>query len=92
MSSAAVPMRRRPNPVLVLVRVIVVTVAFAVLGLGVGGLMGIVGVSIMNAAGVPTDMYMALFAGAIPGGLIAAVVGLVVIVRSERTAVRQFRA
>ena len=79
-------MRRRPNPVLVVVRVIVVTVAFAVLGLGVGGLMGIIGVSIINAAGVPTDMYMALFAGAIPGGLIAGAIGFVVIVRSEKRA------
>ena len=91
MNSAAVPARRRPNPVLVLVRVIVVTVAFAVLGLGVGGLMGIIGVSIMNAAGAPTDMEMAIFVGAMPGAVIAAAIGLVVIVRSERKAFQESR-
>ena len=82
------PAPRRPNPVLVVVRVIVVTVAFAILGLGVGGLMGIVGVSIINAAGVPTDMYMALFAGAIPAAVIALLIGFALIVRSERQALR----
>ncbi len=87
MSSAAVP-RRRTNPVVVLIRVIVVTVAFGILGGGVGALMGIIGVAIINAAGVPTDMSMALFTGAVPGGLIGAVIGFVVIVRSERRAMQ----
>lgn len=71
-----------------LVRVIVVTVAFGVLGMGVGGLMGIIGISIMNAAGIATDMDLAIFVGALPGAVIAAVVGLVVIVRSERQNLR----
>ena len=88
MNSAAMPAPRCPNPVLVLVRVAVVTVAFGVLGMGVGGLMGIIGVSIISAAGVPTDMYMALFAGAIPGAVVGLALGLVAIIRSERKAMR----
>ena len=84
MSTAASPVPRRPNPILILVRVMVVTVAFAVLGGGVGALMGIIGVAVTNAAGVPTDMQMAICAGAMPGAAISAVVGLVVIIVSER--------
>ncbi len=91
MNSAATPVRRRPNPAVVLIRVIVVTVAFGVLGGGVGGVMGIIGVAIINAAGVPTNMYMAIIAGVIPGALIAGVVGLVVIVRSERKVLQERR-
>jgi hypothetical protein len=56
--------------------------------MGVGGLMGIIGVSIISAAGVPTDMYMALFAGAIPGAVVGLALGLVAIIRSERKAMR----
>ena len=86
MNSAAVPTRKRSNPIAVLVRVVVVTVAFGVLGLGFGGLLGILAISVINLAGEPTDMSMALFAGAMPGAVIGALVGLVVIVRSERRA------
>jgi glucose-6-phosphate-specific signal transduction histidine kinase len=92
MSSAALPIGRRPNPVLVVIRVIVVAIAFGVLGGGVGGLMGIVGVSIINLAGIATDMYMALFAGVIPGALIGLTAGLGLIIRSERQHVRQQNA
>ncbi len=91
MNSAATPAPRGTNPVLVLVRLIVVTIAFGVLGMGVGGLMGIVVVSIINATGLAMDMYMALFGGAVPGALIGAAVGLVVIVRSERKAIQASR-
>lgn len=82
------PAQRHPNPVLVLVRVIVVTVAFGVLGLGIGGLIGIIGVSIMKVAGVATDMDLAIFVGALPGAVIGAAVGFVVIVRSEKQALK----
>ena len=95
MSSAAAPLPRRPNPVLVLIRVLVVTVAFGILGLGFGGLMGIIGVSIINAVGVTinavgvtTDMDMALFAGGLPGAVIGLLAGFVVMVRSERQQLR----
>jgi hypothetical protein len=87
-NSAAVPARKRANPIAILVRVVVVTFAFGVLGLGFGGLLGIIAISVINLAGEPTDMYMALFAGAMPGAVIGALVGLVVIVRSERRAIR----
>ena len=56
MSSAAAPFRRRPSPILVLIRVLVVTAAFGILGLGFGGLMGIIGVSIINAV-IVTGTY-----------------------------------
>ena len=86
MNSAAVPARKRANPIAILIRVVVVTVAFGVLGLAFGGLLGIIAISVINLAGAPTDMSMALFAGAMPGAVIGALVGLVVIVRSERRA------
>ena len=89
MNSAALPARRRPNPVLVLVRVAIVTVAFGVLGLGVGGLIGIIGIAIINAAGVATDMSLVLFVGAMPGAVIGLAFGLLMIVRSERQALLQ---
>ncbi len=89
MSTAPAPSRRRPNPIAVLVRVVVVTVAFGVLGLGVGGLLGIIAITVINMAGQPTDMYLALFFGALPGAVIAAAVGLVMIVRSERKIFRE---
>jgi hypothetical protein len=85
-NSAAVPARKRANPIAILMRVAAVTVAFGVLGLGLGGLLGIIAISVINLVGEPTDMYMALFAGAMPGAVIGALVGLVVIVRSERRA------
>ena len=88
LNTAAAPARKRPNPVLILVRVIVVTIAFGVLGMGVGGLLGIISISVINLAGELTDMSMALFAGALPGAVIGALVGLVVIIRSERSAMR----
>ena len=88
MNSAAVPARKRPNPIAVLLRVVIVTVAFGVLGLAFGGLLGIIAISVINLAGEPTDMSMALFTGAMPGAVIGALVGLVVIVRSESRAMR----
>ena len=85
-NSAAVPARKRANPIAILIRVVVVTFAFGVLGFAFGGLLGIIAISVINLAGAPTDMSMALFAGAMPGAVIGALVGLVVIVRSERRA------
>ena len=87
-NSAAVPARKRANPIAILIRVVVVTFAFGVLGFAFGGLLGIIAISVINLAGAPTDMSMALFAGAMPGAVIGALVGLVVIVRSERRAMR----
>lgn len=83
MNAEAAPARRRPNPVAVLIRIVVVTIAFGVLGLGVGGLLGIISISIISLVGEHTDMSMALFAGALPGAVIGALVGLALIVRSE---------
>jgi hypothetical protein len=85
-NSAAVPARKRANPIAILIRVVVVTVAFGVLGLAFGGLLGIIAISVINLAGETTDMSMALFAGAMPGAVIGVLVGLVVIVRSEHRA------
>lgn len=83
MSAAAVPERRRANPALILIRIVVVTVAFGVLGMGLGGLLGIVGISVINLAGEHTDMSFALFFGVVPGAAIGAVLGLAVMIRSE---------
>jgi hypothetical protein len=82
-------MPRGPNPLAIAVRVIVITLAFAILGLGAGGLFGIIAVSVINLAGEPVNMYLALFAGGVPGALIGAVVGLVLIIRSERQVLRK---
>ena len=87
--TSASPVRRRSNPFAILVRVVVLTAAFGVLGLAVGGLMGILAVSIMNLAGQHIDMDMALFAGGMPGAVIGLVGGLVVIVNSERKQLRR---
>lgn len=89
MNTAAAPARQRPNPMLVVIRVVVATIAFAVLGLGFGGLLGVIAVSVINLAGEPTDMFMALFAGGLPGAVIGGLVGLVTIIRSEAHAVRK---
>lgn len=85
-NSAAVPARKRRNPIAIVIRVAVVTVAFGVLGLAFGGLLGIIAISVINLAGEPTNMSMVLFTGAMPGAVIGALVGLVVIVRSETRA------
>lgn len=85
-NSAAVPARKRANPIAILIRVVVVTFAFGVLGFAFGGLLGIIAISVINLAGAPTDMSMALFAGAMPGAVIGVLVGLVVIVKSEHRA------
>ena len=88
MSTAPQAVRRPPNPIAVLIRIIVITLAFAILGLGVGGLFGIISVSLINLSGQSTNMYMALFAGGLPGAAVGALVGLIVIVRLEWKAMR----
>lgn len=88
MSAAAQPVPRGPNPIAILLRVVIITFAFAILGLGMGGFFGIVALSVINLTGEPVNMYMALFAGGLPGALIGGVVGLVLIIRSERKALR----
>lgn len=72
-----------------LIRVVVITLAFAILGLGLGGFFGIVALSIINLSGEPMNMFLALFAGGVPGAVIGAAVGLVLILRSERQALRK---
>jgi hypothetical protein len=89
--TSASPARKRSNPLAILVRVVVMTAAFGVLGLGLGGLMGIVAVSVMNLTGLHVDMDMALFAGGMPGAVIGLVGGLVVMVHSERKQLRRFK-
>ena len=79
MKPASASMRKRSNPFAILVRVLVMTAAFGVLGLSIGGLMGILAISIMNLAGQHIDMNMALFAGGMPGAVIGLVLGLAVI-------------
>lgn len=90
MSTAAAPVpRRRSNPVVALIRFLIITVAFAILGGGLGTLMGIVGLSIINVAGEHTNMGLALFFGALPGLVIGALAGMVVIIIFERRAARE---
>jgi hypothetical protein len=88
-STAPKTARKSVNPILVMVRVVVITLAFGILGLGLGGFFGIIGVSIINLAGQPINMYMALFAGALPGAAVGLLVGLVVMIRFERKAMRE---
>ena len=89
MSAAAQPVPRPPNPIAMLIRIVVITIAFAILGLGVGGLFGIVALSIINLTGEPMNMTLALFAGGLPAAAVGAVVGLILILRSERRALRK---
>jgi hypothetical protein len=77
-----------PNPVGIVLRIAIITGAFAILGLGLGGFFGIVGLSIIKLTGEAVDMYMALFVGGLPGAVIGAAVGFVLILRSEREAFR----
>lgn len=89
MSTAPQVAHRAPNPVGILLRIVIITGAFAILGLGLGGFFGIVALSIIKLFGEAADMYLALFAGGLPGAVIGAVVGLVLILRSERDAFRK---
>lgn len=89
MSTTAQPAVHAPNPIAILIRVVVITLAFAILGLGLGGFFGILGLSVANLAGERVDMILALFAGGVPGAMIGGVLGLVLIVRSERKALRK---
>lgn len=89
MSTAPQIAHQTPNPVGILIRIVIITGAFAILGLGLGGFFGIVAVSIIRMAGQSVDMYLALFAGGLPGAVIGAAVGLVLILRSERDAFRK---
>ena len=88
MSTSAVPGRRPTNLALVLIRIVVVTFAFGVLGMALGGLLGIVAISVINLAGEHTDMSFALFFGVMPGAAIGAVFGAAMMIKSEIWAAR----
>jgi hypothetical protein len=81
--AAARPARRR-RTLGMIVRVVIVTGAVAGLGFALAGLLGIIVMATMNATGAPENMQAALWAYAIPGGILGAVVGFAVIVWSER--------
>jgi hypothetical protein len=69
-------------------RVALVTVLFTILGFAVGALIGILGVSILRMAAIPVNMQNALWFGAIPGGVLGCIAGLVIISISETRAQR----
>jgi hypothetical protein len=69
-------------------RVALVTVLFTILGFAVGALIGILGVSILRMAAIPVDMQNALWFGAVPGGVLGGIAGLVIIWISEKRAGR----
>jgi hypothetical protein len=67
-------------------RVLLVTALFTMLGFALGGFLGILSIGIMRAAHIPINLQDALWFGAIPGGIIGAIAGLVIITISERRA------
>lgn len=69
-------------------RVVLVTVLFGILGFAIGGFLGIISVVIMRAAQLPIGMQGALWFGAVPGGVLGCLGGLVVITISEKRAQR----
>ncbi|MGZ4812527.1 MAG: hypothetical protein ACXVZR_04925 [Terriglobales bacterium] len=67
-----------------LFRVALVTIAFAMLGFALGGLLGILSVIVMSAARVPVNMMNSLWFGAVPGGVLGCIAGLIIITISEK--------
>ncbi len=65
-------------------RIVLVTALFAILGFAVGGFLGIVSISVMRASHIPITMQNALWFGSIPGAVLGAIAGFVVITVSER--------
>ena len=70
-------------------RVVVVTVLFTILGFAVGGLIGVVSITIMRAAHLPINVQQALWFGAVPGAVLGAIAGVMVIAISERRNLQQ---
>ncbi len=68
----------------VLFRVILVSALFAMLGFALGGLIGVVSVIVMLAAHLPVSLQNAIWFGAVPGGAIGCLAGIVIITISER--------
>ncbi len=67
-------------------RVGLVTALFAILGFALGGLVGILSVSGMRAAHIAIGMQDAIWFGAVPGGVLGCIAGLVIITVSEKRA------
>jgi hypothetical protein len=65
-------------------RLVVVTLLFTILGFAVGGLIGVVSISIMHAAHLPINVQEALWFGAMPGAVLGMIAGVVIITISER--------
>jgi hypothetical protein len=65
-------------------RVVFVAVLFTILGFALGALIGILSVSILRLAAIPVNMQNALWFGALPGGVLGGIAGLVIITISER--------
>ena len=92
MSTAPQLAPRTPNPFAVLVRIVFITLAFGILGLALGGFFGILAIVILNYTGHQINMYMALFWGGLPAGVLGLFVGVVLVVRSEWKALRKSTA
>ncbi len=67
-----------------LFRVVLVTALFAMLGFALGGLIGVVGIIVMLASHLRVNVQNAIWFGALPGGAIGCLAGLIVITISER--------
>ncbi len=67
-------------------RVVLVAVLFTILGFALGGLIGIVSVSALRIARIPVNLQDAIWFGAVPGGVLGCIAGLVIITISERRA------
>lgn len=65
-------------------RVALVTALFTMLGFALGGLIGILSVSIMRMAAIPVNLQNALWFGAIPGGVLGLIAGATIITVSEK--------
>ncbi len=68
----------------VLFRVALVTALFTMLGFALGGFLGVVSIVALRAAHLSITLQDALWFGAIPGGVLGLVAGLVIITVSEQ--------
>ncbi|MGI9102991.1 MAG: hypothetical protein ACR2IF_11170 [Terriglobales bacterium] len=73
----------------IMVGYVLAVVGFAILGFAVGGLLGVLSLTVLRASHVQLNMLNALWFGAIPGGALGCVVGLIMITRSETRAKRR---
>jgi hypothetical protein len=77
------------NFIKVVFRVVLLTVLFTILGFALGGLIGILSITLMRAAHILIGIQDAIWFGAVPGAMLGCIAGLVIISVSERRAIKR---